>query len=186
MDMGHIHHRHPVVFARLFLAGLLALVVAASASSASAGGWALASLDEIPAATAGDSVDVGFTILQHGQTPAVLESGVGIELVLADGTTEFFPAAADGVPGHYVATVTFPAEAGTYQWIAHMDWFGMYELGSIDVGPSTSSATGSGTAGGSSIWSDLRWLTLAASIVLGGVAIGDLAITRRRRRTAPA
>jgi uncharacterized protein (DUF58 family) len=127
-------HRHPLLVLRLVVAGLLALVIGASASSASAGGWALASLDEIPAATAGESVDVGFTILQHGQTPAVLESGVGIELVLADGTSELFTAAADGAPGHYVATVTFPAEAGTYQWIAHMDWFGTYELGSIDVG----------------------------------------------------
>ena len=179
-------HRHPLLVLQLVVAGLLALVVGASVSSVSAGGWALASLDEIPAATAGESVDVGFTILQHGQTPAILASGVGIELVLADGTTEFFPAAAEGVPGHYVATVTFPAEAGTYQWIAHMDWFGTYELGSIDVGAATTSAPGSGTAGGSSIWSDLRWLTLAASILLGGVAIGDLAITRHRRRTAPA
>jgi hypothetical protein len=181
--MGHIHHRHPVVFARLFLAGLLAVVVAASASSASAGGWAVASLDEIPAATAGESVDVGFMILQHGETPAVLESGVGIELVLGDGTTQFFEAVADGVPGHYVAIVTFPAEAGSYRWNARMDWFGTYELGAIDVA-AVQSSTGGGSGG--SIWPDLRWVLLAASLVLGGVAIADVVVTRHRRRTVPA
>jgi hypothetical protein len=181
--MRTVQHRHPLVLARLIVAALLALVVGASALPASAGGWAVTSLDELPAPIAGESVDVGFTILQHGQTPAVLESGVGLELVLADGTTQFFEAVADGVPGHYVATVTFPADAGSYQWRAHMDWFGTYELGSINVAAASSSAV---SGAGSSIWPDLRWVTLAGSIVLGGVAIADLVVTRHRRRTAPA
>ena len=182
--MRNRRHRHPLLLVRLVLASLLALVVAAFATPASAGGWAVTSLDELPAATAGESLDVGFTILQHGQTPAVLESGVGLELVLLDGTTEFFPAVAEGLPGHYVATVTFPVDAGSYQWRAHMDWFGTYELGSIDVAAATSTSAGSG--GGGSIWPDLRWITLAAAIVLGGVAVADMIVTRHRRRTAPA
>jgi hypothetical protein len=181
--MRNLRHHRLLVLLRLVLASLLALVVAASASPASAGGWAVTSLDELPAATAGESVDVGFTILQHGQTPAVLESGVGLELVLLDGTA-FFPAVAEGVPGHYVATVTFPVDAGSYQWRAHMDWFGTYELGSINVVAATSSAAGSG--GGGSIWPDLRWVTLAASLVLGAVALADMIVVRHRRRTAPA
>ena len=110
--MRHLRHCHQFLLVRLLVAGLIALVVGASASPASAGGWAVTTLDEIPAATAGESVDVGFTILQHGQTPAVLESGVGIELVLADGTSELFPAVADGVPptvaGGRVATCGRP------------------------------------------------------------------------------
>jgi hypothetical protein len=182
--MRSFQHRHPLVLVPLIVAVLLALVIGASASPASAGGWAVTTLDELPAATAGESIDVGFTILQHGQTPAVLESGVGLELVLADGTTEFFPAVADGVPGHYVATVTFPVDAGSYQWRAHMDWFGTYELGSIDVVAAPSSSAGSG--GGGSPWPDLRWVTLAAALVLGAVAIVDVVVTRHRRRTAPA
>ena len=182
--MRHPQHRHPLDPARLLVAGLLTLVVAMSASSASAGGWAVASLDALPAATAGQSAEVGFMILQHGQTPAVLESGVGIELVLADGAMQFFPAVADGLPGHYVATVTFPDTAGRYQWTARMDWFGTYELGAIDVVAPTAAAAGSG--GGSSIWPDLRWVTLAASILLGGVALTDVLVSRHRRRTVPA
>jgi len=180
--MRQLKHPDPLPLVRLIVAGLLALVVGATASSASAGGWAVASLDEVPAATAGESVDVGFTILQHGQTPAVVESGVGIELVLADGTTQFFEAVPDGVPGHYVAAVTFPAQTGRYQWIAHMDWFGTYDLGAIEVAASPSAGSG---AGGGSIWLDLRWVTLTVSIVLAGVAIVDLLITRLRQ-TAPA
>ena len=97
---------------------------------------------------------------------------------------ELFPAVADGVPGHYVATVTFPADAGTYRWRAHMDWFGVYELGSISVASATPPLIES--SGGSSIWPDLRWVTLAASVVLGGVAVVDVLVTRRRRRSAPA
>ena len=182
--MRPVQHHHPLVLVRLIVAALLALVVGAAASPASAGGWAVTSLDELPAPTAGESVDVGFTILQHGQTPAVLESGVGLELVLADGTTQFFVAVADGVPGHYVATVTFPVDAGSYLWRAHMDWFGTYELGSIDVAAATSSAADSG--GGGSVWPDLRWVTLAASLVLGAIAIADVVVSRHRRRTATA
>jgi hypothetical protein len=181
--MRTVQHRHPLVLARLVVAAVVALVVVASGSSAFAGGWAVASLDAIPDATAGQSVDVGFTVLQHGQTPAVLDSDVGIELILADGAMQFFPAVADGVPGHYVATVTFPDTAGSYQWSARMGWFGSYELGAIDVAATT---TTSGGSGGGSIWPDLRWATLAGSILLAGVALVDLVVTRRRRRTVPA
>jgi len=180
--MRRLQHHHPFNAMRLLLAGLLALLVAASASTASAGGWAVTSLDSIPEVTAGESADVGFTILQHGQTPAVLESNVGIELLLADGTIQFFEAVSDGEPGHYVATVTFPAAAGSYEWHARMDWFGTYELGAIEVAaPQSAGVSGAG----GSVWPDLRWVTLAGSMVLVAVAIGDYAIARARRRTAP-
>ena len=144
--MRRLHHRHPFNTMRLLVAGLLPLLVAASASTASAGGWAVTSLDSIPEVTAGESADVGFTILQHGETPAVLESNVGIELVLADGTIQFFEAVSDGEPGHYVATVTFPASAGSYEWHARMDWFGTYELGAIEVAAPQSAGPRSRTA----------------------------------------
>ena len=67
--------------------------------AASAGGWAVGSLDAVPAATAGQTSAVGFTVLQHGVTPADLSEDVGIEIVNADGTALFFPATNDGVPG---------------------------------------------------------------------------------------
>src|SRR5262245_18546826 len=166
--MRNLRHHHPFVLVRLLVAGLLALVVAGAASTASAGGWAVTSLDALTAPTAGESANVGFTILQHGETPAVLESGVGLELVLPAGATESFPAVAEGAPGHYVATVTFPSSAGSYQWRAHMDWFGTYELGSDDVAAPSAPSAGSG-GGSSSVWPDLRWIVLTGAILLGGV-----------------
>ena len=170
---------------RLMIAALLAILIAASATqTASAGGWAVASLDAVPAPTAGESTDVGFTVLQHGQTPAVLDADVGIELVLADGSTRFFAAVADGVPGHYVATVTFPETDGSYGWNVRMGWFGSYELGSIDVAAPRTATDGRSRGGW--IWPDVRWLVLTASIVLGGIAIVDTVIARRRRRTVAA
>ncbi len=183
--MRHITRRSLIDPLRLMIAGLLAVLIAASATqTASGGGWAVASLDAVPAATAGDSTDVGFTVLQHGQTPAVLDADVGIELVLADGAMQFFAAAADSVPGHYVATVTFPQTAGSYEWNARMGWFGSYELGSIAVAAPTASTDGGASSG--SMWPDVRWLVLAGSIALGGVAVADTVLARRRRRTVPA
>lgn len=173
-------HRNLIRAVRIAVACVLGGAVIAVSAPASAGGWAVASLDTVPAATAGDSVDVGFTVLQHGQTPAVLDADVGIELVLDNGAIEFFPAIADGAPGHYVATVAFP-ESGSYEWNVRMGWFGTYELGALDVVAAPETAT-STSLGGSS-WPDLRWVTLAASASLAAVAIVDVLVTRARRRT---
>jgi hypothetical protein len=152
-----------------------ALAVAAFAgfgTRVAAGGWAVASLDSVPAAAPGASTEVSFTILQHGVSPAVLDEGVGVEIRDHDGDIAFFPAVGDGTPGHYVATVTFPETAGTYEWQVRMGWFGPHELGRLDV---RAPEAGSHTA-----WSTLRWLTLGGSLLLAAVAVADLAVSRRR------
>lgn len=152
---------------------LIAAVFAGSAGPAAAGGWAVASLDSVPIAEPGATTDVSFTILQHGIRPADLDEGVGIEIRHDDGRSEFFPATGDGTPGRYVATVTFPAGAGTYEWLVQMGWFGPHELGALNV------RTPDGDAGGA--WSAIRWLTLAGSVLLGGIAVADMAVRHRRR-----
>ena len=97
--MRNLRHRHPLVLVRLVIASPLAPSSlrlprrhpqgdGPSHRSTSSGG------------NRRESVDVGFTILQHGQTSAVLESGVGLQLALPDGTIEFSEAVAEGVPGH--------------------------------------------------------------------------------------
>jgi hypothetical protein len=135
----------------------------------------MASLDEIPAATSGETTQVGFTILQHGETPVDLEERVGIQLTHPDGTVDYFVAAGDGVVGHYVATVTFPA-AGSYEWTIDMGRFGPQPLGTIDV---AAAASAGGSTG--SFWDGARWVTLALAAALGAVAVADMAIGRRRR-----
>jgi hypothetical protein len=153
------------------------LLVAGVGADAAAGGWAVASLDGAPSAVAGEPTEVGFTILQHGETPVNLSGEVGIEIVHRDGTTEFFPAVNDGF-GHYVATVTFPDE-GSYAWDVHMDWFGAQHIGRIDVAASDGESS-------SSAWGTARWGLLAATLALATVAIADTAVGRRRRRQVAA
>lgn len=158
------------------IASTMVLAVAAFAaigSPASAGGWAVASLDSIPAAEPGATTEVSFTILQHGITPADLDEGVGIEIRDHDGDSSFFPAVSDGTAGHYVAAVTFPEAAGTYEWQVQMGWFGPHELGALDVRSAENTPL--------EVWSTLRWLTLAGSLLLAGIAVSDMVFRRRRR-----
>ncbi len=159
---------------RIVAAAALAVAAFAGFSSpASAGGWAIASLDSIPAAEPGATTEVSFTILQHGTTPADLDEGVGIEIRDHDGASSFFPAVSDGTVGHYTATVTFPETAGTYEWQVQMGWFGPYELGDFDVRAAETASAGP--------WATIRWLTLAGAVLLAGIAAADMVLSRRRR-----
>jgi MYXO-CTERM domain-containing protein len=156
---------------RIVLAATLAVAAfAGSVSPASAGGWAVASLDSIPAAAPGATTEVSFTILQHGVTPTDLDEGVGIEILDEGGATAFFPAVSDGATGHYAATVTFPERPGRYDWRVQMGWFGTHELGTIDVRASEPASH--------QVWSTIGQLTLTAAVLLAGVG---LALSRRRR-----
>ena len=170
------HLRH----ARSFVLALVTFVIAiGTGSAASAGGWAVASLDAVPVANAGQRATVGFTILQHGVTPVDLlgdpSNEVGIEIRQADGTVQFFPASGDGTVGHYVTTVEFPA-AGTYAWSVRMGWFGPQDLGTLVV----QNATGGARSG----WPAARTVLLTITILLAGIALADLFRTRRRTRLA--
>src|SRR5262245_30043394 len=95
------------------IVALLVLVLAAlTPSLASAGGWAVPSLDPLGGVRAGESVDVGFRLLQHGQTPVVASEwhGATIGLAVRAGGEEWFVPATMTDPGHYVATVEVPAD----------------------------------------------------------------------------
>jgi hypothetical protein len=96
----------------LGLALLLALVFAFPAF---AGGWAVITLDELPTdVVAGQPLTIGFTVRQHGVRPL---DGL-YPTVIASLLTEnplTVQAEADGSPGHYTATFTFP-KAGDWEW----------------------------------------------------------------------
>jgi len=94
------------------LAFLLSLVLAIPAF---AGGWAVITLDELPTdVVAGNPLTVGFMVLQHGKTPM---DGLEPTIIAKLSKSESFVVYAepDGEPGHYVATLTFPAE-GNWDW----------------------------------------------------------------------
>ncbi|GAC1547291.1 MAG: hypothetical protein NVS2B7_22940 [Herpetosiphon sp.] len=91
---------------------VMALVLPAVAL---AGGWALVSLDSVPAAPgAGVPFTVGFVVLQHGRTPL---NGLHPTLHFSSVAGEHLTVPADqqGDVGHYVATVTLPTN-GRWYW----------------------------------------------------------------------
>src|SRR5688572_27411711 len=96
-----------------------------------AGGWATLTLDEYPTdVVAGESFQIGFTILQHGVTPVT-----GITPIISGtltGAKESISvmAAEEGENGHYVASLNFP-KGGEESW--KIDSFGMQVMPSLSV-----------------------------------------------------
>jgi len=96
----------------LVLALLLSVVFAIPAF---AGGWAVITLDELPTGiVAGKPFTVGFTVLQHGQTP-LTDLSPTITANLYKEQEFVVTAEPEGEPGHYTATLTFPKE-GEWRW----------------------------------------------------------------------
>lgn len=104
---------------RRILRGLAAatLLVALSAGAASAGGWATIQADSgnPPQPNAGEPFTFGFTVLQHGVTPAGWETPTFLGINGATGERVEVKAVAQGADGHFVATVTLPS-AGFWTW----------------------------------------------------------------------
>ena len=134
-----------------------------------------------PRPNAGQTVEVGFTILQHGVTPADLSEDVGIEIIRSDGSVDFFAGTSDGdgralrregaVPRH---------RRGVHVGRAH----GMVR----HPGPrhDRGAAERHGSAGsGPSAWSAARWVMVVATLALATIAVADLVATRRRARPIP-
>jgi cytochrome c2 len=90
-----------------------------------AGGWAVITLDELPAEImTGQALSIGFTVRQHGKT---LRDDLQplIHFAHAD-TTESFTVTAEreGASGHYSARMTFPS-GGQWNWRVDIEKFGM-------------------------------------------------------------
>lgn len=95
--------------------GLTLILSLAFAVPVFAGGWAVITLDEVPTGVvAGEPLTVGFTVLQHGQTPM---TGLAptISAALYQEAKLVADAEPDGEPGHYTATLTFPTD-GNWEW----------------------------------------------------------------------
>jgi hypothetical protein len=117
-----------------FLAALAAFTLLLGAvPTASAGGWAVTTLDELPAVLdAGETYAVGYTIRQHGVTPLVTSQSA-IE-IRNPGTGRMlrFVGRPEGAQGHYVAQVRFP-DAGAWEWTADQSPFQRQALGDITI-----------------------------------------------------
>lgn len=108
--------------ARKGLVALLLILLALPVGAVLAGGWAVVTLDNPPGEIhAGQPWTMGFTVLQHGQTPVHrLDATTPIEpLLVATNAADGRRVEADAQPieevGHFVVEVTFPSE-GEWQW----------------------------------------------------------------------
>ncbi len=103
------------MFTRFRYAIALAILLALGlVLPAFAGGWAVITLDELPSnVVMGESITVGFMVLQHGRTPM---TGL-YPIITANSDHEEFLVTAEpeGKPGHYTAILTFPQD-GDWQW----------------------------------------------------------------------
>jgi hypothetical protein len=95
-------------FLRAAAAATLLLVIGATAVSA--GGWATIVADDGQPAEprAGEDVEYGFTVLQHGVTPADFEDPTLRLTNTLTGESFDVPAEPSGPAGHFVARFTFP------------------------------------------------------------------------------
>lgn len=159
-----------------FLATLGGLLLAlALVGGVRAGGWSIVVLDSEDALVGVNSplaadtpVMIGFTVLQHGQTPMNDLAPRIIATNQATGAIEQVVATAEGGPGHYVATLRLP-EAGVWSW--QIDAFGPIAT----MAPLTVAAPAPAPAPAAPAL--VPWLALLI-VLAGGLA---LVVTRRRR-----
>lgn len=103
---------------------IVVMALLATTAAVLAGGWAVVTLDSPPGEIhAGEPWTVGFTVLQHGQTPVHnLGPGSPVEPLLiatnADGRRVEAQATPTEEVSHFVAEVTFPSE-GSWEWTIH-------------------------------------------------------------------
>jgi hypothetical protein len=163
---------------------LLAATILGHAPPAGAGGWAVSALDATPVPVAGQELEVGFTVRQHGVSPVNPDGEVGIEVRSASGVVTAFAARPDGATGHYVADVTFP-EAGRFTWQILQGWFAPTDLGAIDVTPAGSGPDGAGPSVTTTVTERAPWWARTL-VPLVGVAGLALMLADRRSPRAPA
>jgi hypothetical protein len=103
------------------LLAALVLILLVSAPAV-AGGWATIVIDDAvpePPPIEGRPIEVGFTVLQHGQTPIDWEAPTVHFRDVVSGATMDASAKPSGQTGHYVATVTIMA-AGFWEWTVEL------------------------------------------------------------------
>ena len=161
---------------------VVAATVGAGAGPASAGGWAVTTLDAVPAGglQPGHTTPLGYTIRQHGVTPIELGDSA-LVVTMADGRALRFAGVPDGPPGHHVAQVMVP-ETGRVALAVDQGRFAPQDLGHLDIGTAsaTPTAPGSSSAHG---WPTAVRALLVVATAIALVAMGaELGAARARRR----
>jgi hypothetical protein len=98
-------------------AAAASLLLMLAATTVTAGGWATIVADDAtpPEPRAGEDVEYGFTVLQHGVTPADFEDPTLRLTNTVTGESFDVPAEPSGPAGHFVARFSFPS-AGSWSY----------------------------------------------------------------------
>jgi hypothetical protein len=165
--------------------GMGALAAGLLAPVAIGGGWAATSLDPVAGPLEpGQPTEIGYTVLQHGQTPVdVPDTAI---VVRSESGTTVFPGRRSGPTGHYVATVTVP-ERGVVEWSLRQGWFGEQPLGSLRVGGAAAPpAQAAVTDAGGSTADLIGMILLGAAALCGGLLVAQIVAARRMAGAAGA
>lgn len=161
------------------------------ASSALAGGWANAVMDEAPnqPGGTGEPVTIGFTLLQHGVTPVDWGTTQVVLTNDATGQSVTFDARPQGADGHWVAEISVPA-AGTWSYqVRHELETSTSGFQPITVGDvaGTASTPSSGAATSLALQPALLMIgAFLALLAMGSVIVGVVAYRRTRLERARA
>ncbi len=167
---------------------LAVLLVLAMAALASAGGWAVAIVDPLPAEiVSGQPTPIGFRLLQHGVTPWVCECVRVRANHVETGEQVLVTPKADEIAGHYTALITF-TKPGEWKWAVSSglepEWQEMKEITVLEGEPAAAASTGlnlSSTSAGAFLDANAGTVTILGLVVTGLVAaIGGLYLRRRR------
>jgi hypothetical protein len=173
------------MFQRFRIAMGLALLLAfAFAIPVFAGGWAVITLDELPAGVvAGEPLTIGFTVLQHGKTPM---DGLDptVTATLFKESQFVVQAEPDGKPGHYTATLTFPKE-GDWSW--SIQAFSMDQLmPTLSVAAPVAGAVSQPAAKTEPLTAPISPLLIVRVLAIGIGLLGLVFAFRRKSRLAVA
>ena len=126
---------------------LAILLTILGAVPASAGGWAVVTLDSVPQGVqSGQQLSLGFMVRQHGITPIDAITPLLIARNAATGETLRAEARKEGPLGHFVVEFAAPA-AGDWTWQIEPRPFGATTLGTLTVVPAAAPTTAAPFAG---------------------------------------
>jgi hypothetical protein len=159
---------------RRTLVTLAALATMAIPATALAGGWAVASFDEVPASLEADTTQtLEFTVLAHGQAPA--DWGL-LQIQFTSGDeTHVFDATNLG-NGRYSVDVAVPA--GSWAWSVIQQDYVLSSMGTINVTNGGVAATTGQPVNA------LRVILPIAAVIAAGFTVRELA-DRRRESAVP-
>lgn len=169
---------------------LAAAAALALATPALAGGWAVVTLDELPGdVRAGQSLSLGFTVRQHGQTLVDVHAWEGDMPFLSATNLDtrdqlHADARKEGPIGHYVVDVTFPSD-GRWEWSITPGPFEATRLGTLEVLPAAPVSTAPDAPAAQPRLSPIAGLQILGGLLLVAAA-GAALVSRRPQRRAEA